>query len=99
MNTRSSSPVRRVKMIAATYIKGVVAEVGTELQVAAALASEFVGNGRAIYLEPSHSDVASPPSAELSPPVDLNPSVDVHPLVGGPAPSSTLSLTKAKSYA
>jgi len=82
---------RRVKMIASTYIKSVVQEVGAELTLPSLLASEFVGNGRAIYLDPSHNDVASPPAA------DTNPSTDVHPLVsGGPAPSQH---SKGKSYA
>jgi hypothetical protein len=81
--TSRTNPVRRVKIIAATYIKGVIAPVDSEHQVLAAMASELVGNGRAIYLDPAHTDVASPPSTDLSP------------LVSGPAPAAA----KSKSYA
>lgn len=83
---------RRVKMIAATYIKGVIAEAGAELLVPSLLASEFVGNGRAVYLDPAHNDVASPPASNLTPSADVNPLVS-----GAPVPSTTLS--KGNNYA
>ncbi len=58
-----ASPTRRVRMIAPTYISGVVADVGSEQTLSSAIASEFVGNGRAVYLEPQHNDVQGPPAS------------------------------------
>ena len=62
-----ANPIRRVRMLKPTYIAGVVADVGTEQKLTAAIASEFVGNGRAVYLDPQHNDVQSPPGASGSP--------------------------------
>jgi hypothetical protein len=57
----SGSPQRRVRMIAATYLKGgVIAKVDEALNLPSSQAAEFVANGRAVYEEPRHNDVQVP---------------------------------------
>jgi hypothetical protein len=52
-------------MTGATYLKGgVIADVGTEHELTASTASEFVSNGRAVYVDARHTDVAPPRGAE-----------------------------------